>query len=167
MRPIVLLVEDHSETRALYALSLSLEGFTVVEAPDGVAAMAWLQNGVPYAIVTDLAMAGVNGIELCRCIRTRPSGREVAILAVTGESNRQARLDVEAAELCAMFDKPLSPDALGHAVSSASVPRCAPPLSSLAKWRIGFASPGFDRRWSEMPRLCGHGTTGDGAGVHL
>lgn len=113
---VVLLVEDHEDTRAMCALGLALEGFAVREAASAAAALAILDRETPDIVVTDLAMPGMDGVELCRRIRERPSGRRVPILAVTGHSHSPAFSDVADAGACAACSKPLAPDMLSALV---------------------------------------------------
>jgi CheY-like chemotaxis protein len=76
----VLLVEDHEDTRDLYALALSRAGHLVRVAPDGEQAIYDLQLVKPDVLVTDIFMPFRDGLELIREARQRyPSLRIVAI----------------------------------------------------------------------------------------
>ena len=61
--PLVILVEDHADTRLMYAEFLSSE-FEVVQAGDGEEALRVMQTRVPDLVITDLALPVVNGFEL-------------------------------------------------------------------------------------------------------
>ena len=54
VRPLVLLVEGHEDTRAMYAFALSANGFDVVAAQDGPEAYARAWEFHPDVIVADL-----------------------------------------------------------------------------------------------------------------
>jgi two-component system, chemotaxis family, chemotaxis protein CheY len=116
MRRTVLLVEDHPDTRELYALVLGGEGYDVLEASDGAQALALLEHRQVDIVVTDLAMPGVDGVELCRRIRAVPEARGVPILAVTGQANDAALANIAAGGACAVCPKPVSPPDLALAV---------------------------------------------------
>lgn len=126
MRRTVLIVEDHRDTRELYALVLVAEGFEVVEAGSADDALEWLSGHLPDVIVTDVAMPGMDGIELCRRIRAAPTAADVPILVVTGQVTDQALVDVAAGGACALCQKPISANGLAIAVRAllAEGPRC-------------------------------------------
>lgn len=159
---VVLLVEDHEDTRAMCALGLALEGFVVREAASAAAALAILDRELPDVVVTDLAMPGMDGVEMCRRIRERPNGKRVPILAVTGHSHSPAFAEVASAGACAASSKPLAPDALTTLVralveersicngcwETAEVFQCHA-LAENVRWWKRSAPPGAEPRPSE------------------
>jgi CheY-like chemotaxis protein len=56
--PLVLLVEDHADTRTMYALYLRVSGFEVLEAADAEEGLASARLARPAVVVTDLSMPG-------------------------------------------------------------------------------------------------------------
>ncbi len=64
----VLLVEDHVDSRVMYAEFLRLD-FHVVEAGDGLAALELIEQARPDVVVTDLALPRMDGFELIARIR--------------------------------------------------------------------------------------------------
>lgn len=69
----ILVVDDHPTTRFLLRSVLQTEGHTVLEAPDGRAALAELLHRPDTALlVTDLEMPGMGGLELLRALAARP-----------------------------------------------------------------------------------------------
>lgn len=87
--PLVLLVEDDPETRQFYTDALTREGFIVEQAHNGHQALAKALQIVPALIVTDIAVPGLDGIELCRCLRAEERTRAIPVLAITGYGDRQ------------------------------------------------------------------------------
>ena len=87
--PRVLLVEDDPETRHFYAALLAADGFDTYEAHNGLQAFAKAIETTPDLVVTDIAVPGLDGIELCRRLRADPRTRSVRVLAVTGYDDRQ------------------------------------------------------------------------------
>jgi DNA-binding response OmpR family regulator len=61
--PRVLLVEDEADQRNLYAVSLTDEGFDVVTAKNGSEALKMFAENQPDAVVLDIQMPGMDGIE--------------------------------------------------------------------------------------------------------
>jgi two-component system, OmpR family, response regulator MprA len=81
--PTILVVDDEPGVRDSLALALELESFRVVTAEDGVRAMSKLERSVVDAIVLDIAMPFVDGLEVCR--RLRGAGNHVPILMLTAK----------------------------------------------------------------------------------
>jgi two-component system response regulator MprA len=81
--PTILVVDDEPGVRDSLALALELESFRVVTAEDGVRALNTLERSAVDAIVLDIAMPFVDGIEVCR--RLRSAGNTVPILMLTAK----------------------------------------------------------------------------------
>lgn len=81
---LVLVVEDDQATRVLYCEYLNTEGFRTAEAHNGFQALDKARQLHPDAIVTDLAVPGMDGFELCRALQRSVDTRDLPILAVTG-----------------------------------------------------------------------------------
>ena len=67
----LLLVEDHSELRAMLGAYLRERGFEVVCAASGGEALASLEKGGFDAVILDLGLPDMNGMDVLRAIRTR------------------------------------------------------------------------------------------------
>lgn len=83
-RPLVLLVDDSVDNRALYAEYLALEGFEIVEAADGEAGVATARRSRPDAVVMDLGLPVIDGIEATKILRADPTTARIPILALSG-----------------------------------------------------------------------------------
>ena len=79
----LLLVEDDEPTRAAMRQALAGEGWTVVEAEHGRAALGRLAEAQPDAIVLDLVMPEMDGFELVAELRRHPAWRTIPVLVVT------------------------------------------------------------------------------------
>jgi two-component system, cell cycle response regulator DivK len=84
--PLVLIVEDDLSTRVLYCDYLNQSGFRTVDAHNGFQALEKAQELHPDAIVTDLAVPGMDGFEFCRALHQMEAMRMIPIIAVTGHS---------------------------------------------------------------------------------
>ncbi len=86
----VLVVDDEEAIRSAMRRSLERRGWTVDEAADGGEALLRLEVGgraVPYdAVVTDLRMPGMSGIELCRELAERHSEVLERTIVITGDT---------------------------------------------------------------------------------
>lgn len=106
--PLVLLVEDDHDTREMYSEYLSYSGLRVTEAPSGRTALERVREQTPDVVVTDIAMPGMDGLELSRRLRAQEPTRDVPIIAVTGNPTERAR----EAGCNVMLEKPCTPDHL-------------------------------------------------------
>jgi CheY-like chemotaxis protein len=87
--PLVLVVEDDPTTRLFYTEAFEREGFATDQAHNGHQALAKALEIVPDLILTDIAVPGMDGIELCRALRADDRTRAVPVLAVTGYGDRR------------------------------------------------------------------------------
>jgi DNA-binding NtrC family response regulator len=87
-KPRVLVVDDELAIARAYARSLSAAGYDVASAGDGEAARQLL-DGRPFdAIVSDVWMPGMDGIEVLREARARDL--DVAVILITGAPSEEA-----------------------------------------------------------------------------
>ena len=98
LRPMrILVVDDEPAVRASLERALRLEGYEVDLAADGREALARLANGAPDAIVLDVVMPHIDGLEVCR--RLRSLGDRTPVLVLTARdavTDRVAGLDAGA-----------------------------------------------------------------------
>jgi DNA-binding response OmpR family regulator len=87
--PLVLVVEDDPETRRFYTDAFTQGGFAVDQAHNGLQALEKAVAAAPDLILMDIAVPGIDGIELCRRLRASEPTRLVPILAITGYDDRQ------------------------------------------------------------------------------
>ena len=73
----VLVADDDTGLRQLYKLILKRQGLEVIEAADGEQALARAIDSGPAAILLDIMMPGINGLEVCR--RLKHDGRTNAV----------------------------------------------------------------------------------------
>src|SRR5688500_7292821 len=86
--PRILVVEDDPETRHFYMGVLAAAGFSIDEAHNGFQAFDKALESPPDLILTDIAVPGIDGIDLCRRLRSEARTRDVPVLAVTGYGDR-------------------------------------------------------------------------------
>ena len=79
----ILLAEDHTDIREMMATYLKLSGYEVIEAADGREALARALEHKPDAILIDIAMPVLNGIDSARAIRKNKELDQVPILCLT------------------------------------------------------------------------------------
>nr|WP_246481485.1 response regulator transcription factor [Amycolatopsis umgeniensis] len=87
---MVLVVEDDPAIAELASLYLKRDGFGVRVEPDGGAALATIRRLRPVAIVLDIGLSGMDGIEICRTLRA--GGDWTPVLFVTARDDELDRL---------------------------------------------------------------------------
>ena len=94
---VILVVDDHELNRELLSTYLSLGGYTVIEAIDGLEAVRIATNELPHLIIMDLSMPVLDGFGAMRLLRGIPELNEVPVIACTAHdssSHRHQALDV-------------------------------------------------------------------------
>ena len=93
----ILVVDDEPAVRESLRRALELEGYEVDLAVDGEDALARLEQPTdPDAVILDILMPGIDGLEVCR--RLRADARTVPVLMLTARAevdSRVAGLDVD------------------------------------------------------------------------
>ena len=110
--PLVLIVEDDPETRHFYSRAFESAGFRTAQAHNGHQALAKVFDALPDLIVADIAIPGMDGIELCRRLRTDARARSVPVLAITGYGDRDYEDRARAAGADQVLIKPCAADML-------------------------------------------------------
>ncbi len=80
----VLVVDDEADLRTLVGYNLKKEGFDVLEASNGRECLEIIESNPDVKlIVLDLMMPEVNGLDVCRILRSRPECQDVSIIMLT------------------------------------------------------------------------------------
>jgi len=79
----ILLVDDDSFITAVYQTKFRNEGYTVDVAPDAERALALIGQIIPDAVVLDLQMPGLSGVEVLKRLRSEPKTRAVPVIVFT------------------------------------------------------------------------------------
>lgn len=78
--PVILCVDDDADVLTILRLFLSTQRFEVVTAPNAAEARDLAEKYRPDLIITDDAMPGMSGRELCRALRDCGSTRDIPII---------------------------------------------------------------------------------------
>jgi len=109
MRERILVVDDEHNARVALRTILSEEGYEIAEAADGEEALALLPGFAPAAILADVRMPRMDGIELVSRIRQELGDMSVPVILIsTLGSDQDVRRGLEAGAT-AYLVKPLSP----------------------------------------------------------
>ena len=80
----ILVVDDEPDALVFIATILEDNGAVALRAPDGGAALAMAKKERPDLITLDLAMPGMNGIDVFVALRSDPALRDIPVCIVTG-----------------------------------------------------------------------------------
>jgi two-component system, OmpR family, response regulator MprA len=87
----LLVVEDDTGLRDVLRRALSLAGYEVRLSGDGASALAEVARGVPDAVVLDVGLPDIDGLEVCRMLRRE--GNRVPVLMLTARDAVSDRID--------------------------------------------------------------------------
>jgi CheY-like chemotaxis protein len=114
----VLLVDDDAALRTLYRFNLEASGMSVVEAPDGEAALELLRGPLPDVVLLDVMMPGVSGWDVAARIAADPRTAELPIIFVTALADQEARDRGGRSGATGYLTKPLNPVLLADEIDS-------------------------------------------------
>ena len=109
----VLVVDDEPIVREVVVSYLRREGYRTLEAGDGHEARRLLEQGDPGLVVLDLMLPGIDGLQLCRWIRSRSDVPVIMLTARGEETDRIVGLELGADDY---VTKPFSPRELAARV---------------------------------------------------
>ena len=110
-RQTILVVEDDEDLRRLFRTALTLAGFNVVEAGDGMEALRWIDHSPPDLVILDLVLPRVSGVVVQQEIAAQAVTRQVPVVVITGSTITAAGMQV-----ACFLRKPVAPDQLIQAV---------------------------------------------------
>jgi CheY-like chemotaxis protein len=110
-RPVVLIVDDHVDSRDLMAAVLQELGVTIAEAGTGADALRRAsQHPVPALIMVDLLLPDCHGTDVARALKAAGSTRDIPVVTLSASVTASDK-DAAAAAGCAAFiEKPFVPD---------------------------------------------------------
>ena len=90
---LVLVIDDEESVVELIKLGLKYEGFEVEAASDGEEGIATAQRTNPVFIILDWILPDMDGLEVCRRLRTNPTTRDIPILMLTAKGEVGSRVE--------------------------------------------------------------------------
>jgi CheY-like chemotaxis protein len=118
LRRTILVVDDFDDTRLLLRTWLEKRGFRVVEADNGLDAIAKAETDSPDLIIMDVEMPKLDGLSATRRIRKVKALNSVPIVAVSAYGADQFRDQALAAGCDEYVSTPFEPDALEGIIRS-------------------------------------------------
>ena len=112
MPKTIMTIDDSPTMRQMVSLTLSEAGYQIIEAVDGLDALAKVNGHRIDLFLSDVNMPNLDGIELTRRLRANPSTRFTPIVLVTTESQVEKKMAGKAAGASGWIIKPFDPDQL-------------------------------------------------------
>jgi len=112
MSKTILTIDDSASIRQMVVMTLSAAGLDVIEAINGADGYAKATSQTVHAIITDLNMPVMNGIEFIRKYRQHPSSKGVPIILLTTESDEDLKRQAKEAGATGWIVKPFKQDQL-------------------------------------------------------
>ncbi|HUS89355.1 MAG TPA: response regulator transcription factor [Desulfosporosinus sp.] len=81
----ILVVDDEEPIQELLRFNLEKEGYLVCVAKDGQEALKHVENDQPDLLVLDLMLPGMDGLEVCRKLRSNPKFQQIPIIMLTAK----------------------------------------------------------------------------------
>ena len=103
----ILVVEDHHDLRQMFADALSLAGFHVFEAADGLQALRQLDGNPPDLVVLDLRLPYFSGVEIRQDLASNIVTRGIPVVVVSGTPEDLGNVPVDC-----VLTKPVYPETL-------------------------------------------------------
>ena len=116
----VLVVDDEEEMLSLLRTDLELRGFSVRTASSGAAAFDLLRHEAIDVVLTDIAMPGVDGIELCTRIATH--NPDVPVVVMTAFGSMETAVDALRAGAFDFVAKPMDHELRYHLEFPVGIP---------------------------------------------
>jgi CheY-like chemotaxis protein len=126
-RQLVLAVEDEHEDWLIYGKLLWYNGFEVIHAETGEEGLALAREHQPDVILADLMLPGMDGIQMCRKLRTEGATREIPVVVLTARTEREFGSRARQAGCAVFLEKPVGPVAVLHVIEDL-VGRPPPPV---------------------------------------
>lgn len=114
---VVLAVDDSASMRQMVSFTLKTAGFDVIEAVDGVDALAKAKDKQVDVVVSDVNMPNMDGIELIGELRALPQYKFTPMLMLTTESGGDKKTEGKAAGATGWIIKPFNPEQLVKTVN--------------------------------------------------
>jgi len=112
MDKTIMTVDDSASIRMMVSFSLKDAGFEVVEAMDGIDALAMLEEHDISMVIADVNMPVMDGIQFVKKMRTHSKYKFTPVVMLTTESHESMKVKGREAGATGWIVKPFKPDQL-------------------------------------------------------
>lgn len=86
MQSKIVIVEDEPDTAEMFAEMMRMSGYQIYKAYNGMSAVALISKEKPAAVVLDVMMPDLSGLEVLRLIRGDPQLSDIPVIVVSAKS---------------------------------------------------------------------------------
>jgi two-component system KDP operon response regulator KdpE len=151
----ILIAEDEASLRDFISRNLRVRGFGVLEAINGLEALALWEQERPDLLILDIMMPRLDGLEVCRRVREHATVPIIVLTALDSESDRVLALDLGADDY---LTKPFGVEELLARVRA---------VLRRSGWSVPPATPGIHHYGPLEIDLAEHAVRREGVAVHL
>jgi twitching motility two-component system response regulator PilG len=108
----VLVVEDSTTTRKVITVILKNEGFDVVQAKDGIEALARFNEIVPDLVLLDIIMPGMDGYQVLATMKNNANFKKIPVIMLTAKSGLIDKVKGKMSGCSEYLTKPFTPEEL-------------------------------------------------------
>lgn len=116
-RSVILLVDDNQDILDFISDDLE-EKYKVLQARNGIEALALLENEIVHLIISDIMMPEMNGFDLCAKVKSTLEFSHIPVILLTAKNTLQSKIEGLELGADAYVEKPFSPEFLQVQVSS-------------------------------------------------
>ena len=89
----ILIVDDNEELLGAVSRLLELQGYTVLSTTSGEEALKLAAKELPDLVLLDWILPGIDGIEVCRKLKSEEATRGIMVLLLTGRGSVDSRIE--------------------------------------------------------------------------
>ena len=102
----ILIVDDNTDIAEMMADFIRIQGYSATTAYNGLEALTSVEDTIPDLVLLDIDMPGMDGIEVCRKLRSIEGTQLIPIVIITGKVNDQILLEATKAGCDDFISKP-------------------------------------------------------------
>ncbi|GEM48837.1 response regulator [Deinococcus cellulosilyticus] len=104
----ILVADDETSIRTMLEMILSADGHEVISVSDGRETLEYLKNNTPDAILLDVRMPDISGLEICSRVKRVSRLKNVPVILLTAMDDQQTQREAKLARADGIIYKPLS-----------------------------------------------------------
>jgi CheY-like chemotaxis protein len=108
----LLVVDDNVDSAESLAMLLDISGYPTRIANDGPAALAAVAERLPYTVILDIGMPGMDGYEVARRLRVNYPSETLQLIGLSGYGDEESRRNMRAAGFDGNLVKPVDVEAI-------------------------------------------------------
>lgn len=114
----ILVVDDEADVIKTIQVNLKAHGFDILTASSGEECLAVVARQKPDAIIMDIIMPGINGLDVARQLRADPKTRNIPIIFLTARAQETDEMEARKVGIAAYIKKPFSTQHLYETVTT-------------------------------------------------